>query len=300
MEAESKQGVLCLMGALLLLAVSAGAQQTLGATARQLPQGSLKFMAYYQGEQAQTLNFNIANSGNCTSSNGVGFGCGQSGDTEAKGSGGQMMFKMLYQPWESFQYYVVGGLGDYQLNLASNTLTNQLTGDTPGWTFGGGLRAVILPDTDYSPAIAADVSAVRSQYKFNRIYPGGGGPTQNTSINENLGMTQYQVAVVASHLFTIVDAMDAAEAKEMENAKNGFAPLRLNGVKLEPYGGVKWTRIQTDLHDLQNGSHAGGQKDTISPFAGLRIPAYEHEAFFVEASFVDGYVYSGGMEIRFK
>jgi len=282
------------MGALLLLEGSVEAQN-LNTSARQLPQGSLKVSAYYQGEQDQALNFNVNNSGSCSSPNGsVGFGCDQSGSVEAKGHGGQGLVKMVYQPWDSFQYYAVGGLGSYSLNVPSTTITNQLTGDTPGWILGAGVKAVLAADTQFTPAIAVDASLTHSQYAFNRRFPGGGSPTQNNDVNQQLGLWQYQVAIEASHLFTIVDAVTKQEQKE-----TGLALVNPS-IKLEPYGGVKWTRTQADLHDLQDGSHAGGQQDTISPFVGLRIPAYDHEAFFAEASFVDGYVYSGGMEIRFK
>lgn len=87
----------------------------------------------------------------------------------------------------------------------------------------------------------------------------------------------YQFAVESSHLFTL----------------NEFW-------KLEPFGGVKWTRVQAELKNLVDGSRAGGRKDTVTPFLGLRVPIEDHEAFFAEASFVDGYHYGAGLELRFK
>ena len=72
------------------------------------------------------------------------------------------------------------------------------------------------------------------------------------------------------------------------------------GFKIEPYFGLKWTRIQSDLKDFQTGSHAGGQEDAASPFVGVRLPVYDHESLFAEADFVNGYQYAGGLEIRFK
>jgi hypothetical protein len=265
--------------ALTCWAPSAGAQ-LLASTARQSSSGSLKFLGYYQGVQNQTLNFNTNDSGTCKAGVAT-FACGQSGTTETKGDGGAGMLKIVYQPWDRLQYYAMYGVGDYSLAVPSTTVTNVLTGDSPGQIYGFGVKASIVPDTIVaaeglpSPAISLDVSVVRSLYHFNRRFPGGAPGLNN--IDQRLTLMTYQFAVEASHLFSL----DA-------------------NWKLEPYGGVKWTRVQSDLKDLGDGSHAGGQTDTVSPFLGLRVPVEEHEALFAEASFVDGYHYGGGLELRFK
>ena len=260
--------------ALALSASSAGAQ-VLATTARQSSSGSLKFLAYYQGVQNQTLNFNTNDSGTCTAPGGATFACGQGGTVAAKGTGGAGMMKIVWQPWERFQYYAMYGVGDYSMSVPSTTVTNILTGDAHGQIYGAGIKASIVPDTLVTPAIALDLSIAQSLYNFNRRFPGG---TPGISdISQRLTLMTYQFAVETSHLF-VLDAQ----------------------WKLEPYGGVKWVRVQTDLKDLGDGSHAGGQTDTVTPFLGLRVPVEEHEAFFAEASFVDGYHYGGGLELRFK
>jgi hypothetical protein len=260
--------------ALACMATSAGAQ-LLGTTAHQESSGSLKILGYYQGVQNQTVNFTTNDSGTCTAPGGASFACGQSGTIAAKGSGGAGMLKIVYQPFDRFQYYAVYGVGQYSMSVPSTTVTNVLTSDNYGQIYGGGLKASIVPDTIVSPAISLEAALTQSVYNFNRSYPGvpPGGP----NINERLTLMTYQFAVEASHLFTIDENW-----------------------KLEPYGGVKWYRVQADLKDLGDGSHAGGQTDTVTPFLGLRIPVEGHEAFFAEASFVDGYHYGGGLELRFK
>lgn len=266
--------------ALACWARSAGAQ-LLATTARQSSSGSLKFLGYYQGVQNQTLNFNTNDSGSCTAAPGVTFSCGQSGTVAAKGTGGAGMMKIVWQPWERIQYYAMYGVGDYSLSVPSTTVTNVLTGDSRGQIYGAGLKASIVPDTIVAaegfptPAIALDLSLAQSLYNFNRRFPGGAPGAGN--ISERLTLLTYQFAVEASHLFNLDEHW-----------------------KLEPYGGIKWTRVQSDLKDLGDGSHAGGQTDTVTPFLGLRVPVEEHEAFFAEASFVDGYHYGGGLELRFK
>ena len=250
----------------------------LGTSARQLPAGSLKLLGYYQGIQDQSLNFSLQGAGACTaqSPTNVGFACSQAGEVEVEGSGGSGVVKLVYQPWDGLQYYASLGVGDYSLSVPSTTITNKLTGDNPGLALTVGARAVIYPDTIVTPAVALDASVTKSRYSYNRRFPGG-APGLDNRINQRLDFWQYQFAVESSHLFTFEERY-----------------------KVEPYGGVKWVRTQTDLHDLQDGSHAGGQKDTVTPFLGVRVPVFEHEGLFAEASFIGGYQYAAGMEIRFK
>ncbi len=251
----------------------------MGTTARQASSGSLKFLAYYQGVDDQSVNFSIAGSGSCTAAppNGtVAFACGESGDIESKGSGGAGLIKLVWQPWERFQYYAQFGKGSYTLSVPSTTVTNVLSGDNYGLIYGAGVKASIVPDTLVTPAIAFDLSLTRSNYNFNRRFPGG-TPGASGDINQRLVLMTYQFAVESSHLFVLDEHW-----------------------KLEPYGGIKWTRVEADLKDLVDGSHAGGKQDTVSPFLGLRVPIEDHEAFFAEASFVNGYHYGGGFELRFK
>lgn len=253
--------------------MAAGAQELAATTARQASSGSLKFLGYYEGVQNQTLNFTTNGSGSCGTSGGAAFSCGSNGTVAAKGDGGAGMLKIVYQPWERFQYYAMYGVGTYSMSVPSTTVSNVLTGDADGQIYGAGLKASVVPDTIVSPAVSFDASISQAVYSFNRRY---GDPNFSPNISQRLTLMTYQFAIETSHLFNLDEQW-----------------------KLEPYGGVKWVRVQSDLKDLGDGSHAGGQTDTVTPFLGLRVPADEHEAFFAEASFVDGYHYGGGMELRF-
>lgn len=248
----------------------------LGATARQLPAGSLKLLTYYQATEDQTLNFSVQGGGNCSTPAGVPFNCGQASSIDTLGSGRAALTKLVYQPWESFQYYATLGVGDYDLKVPSATITNDLTGDKPGYTFGVGLKYVFYPDTIVTPGLAIDASFTRSRYDFSRRFPGGSALINN-NISERLDLYESQIAVLASHLFTLAQIY-----------------------KFEPYGGIKWDYAWADLKDLTDGTHSGGGKKSIRPFIGLRVPVFEHEGFFAEASFVDGTQYATGLEIRFK
>ena len=264
----------------LVFAAFPAAAQILGTTARQASAGgSLKFLAYYQGVADQSLNFSVNNSGVCTAappSGAVAFPCGSTSDVEAKGAGGAGLVKVTWQAAERFQLYAHIGTGDYSIKVPSTTVENTLSGDKLGLIYGAGLKASIVPDTIVNPAIALDLSITRSHYNFNQIMPGGTAGINN-GFSQSLDLMTYQVAVETSHQFDLE-----------------------GGWKLEPYGGVKWTRVQADLKDLASGSHAGGQKDTGTPFLGLRVPAEDRIAFFGEASFIDGLHYGGGLELRFN
>lgn len=282
--------------AVIFLAGPASAQ-LLGTTARQLPKGSLKILTYYQGVQDQALNFNVVGTRVCTAappSGAVTFGCGQGGDVEVKGDGGAAMLKVVYQPWESLQYYAAFGMGDYSMSVPSSTVVNRVTGDRPGTIMTVGLKAVLYPDTQFTPAIAFDASISRSSYRFNRTFPGG-IPGVKGNIDQRLELMQYQFAVATSHTFTLKDADEKADEKD-----GPAISLKSSGFKLEPYGGIKWTRVQADLKDLVDGGHSGGKQDSVSPFLGMRIPFSKNEGLFAEASFVDGYHYGAGLEVRFK
>lgn len=275
-----KVGLFALAICGLLFAGSKAAAQGLGTSARQISPGSLRLLAYYQGAASQDVNFRISQGQSCAAGpanpNGVAFPCGQAGDVEASGRGGALLLKAVYQPWESFQYYAFGGAGEYSLSVPSTTIRNLLTGDRPGMILGAGLKAVLYPETLVTPAIAVDVSMARHRYYFNRRHPGG-TPGANNNIEQRLDLMQYQVAVQGSRIFRVKDPE----------------------FQIEPYGGIKWVRTQSDLKDLTDGSHAGGGQDRVHPFVGVRIPVYKRETFFAEAAFVGVYQYAAGMEVRF-
>jgi hypothetical protein len=197
MHTVSSIAALC--AAVAVLFPAAAAAQSLGTTARQLPAGSLKILAYYQGVQDQTVKFSAAGAGACRSQNGAAtFVCSGAGDVEAKGEGGAGLVKVLYQPFDNVQYYASFGAGDYSLSVPSVTLVNRLTGDKPGLVMTAGLRAVLYPDTMVTPAVAADLSVSRHRYWFDRSHAGDG--SSDRAIDQRLDLMQYQVAVELSQI----------------------------------------------------------------------------------------------------
>ncbi|MFA6318131.1 MAG: autotransporter domain-containing protein [Elusimicrobiota bacterium] len=268
---------------------SLGWAQALATSARQMPKGSLKILGFYQGISGQDLTFSLTDSGTCvvgpTNPNNVSFPCGQSGDIDVDGNGAYGTVKVVYQPWETMQYYAAVGVGEYGLKVPSTTVTNQLNGDAPGFSYTVGAKAVLFPDSPGMAAIAVDASASWARHDLNRRH---GTPNVSSTIDQRLDLMTYQVSVEASHLFTLVE-------------KDKFDLVALKGgLQFEPYGGVRWSRTVADLKDMTDGGHAGGSQDVVTPFLGLRVPLFEREAVFVESSFVGGYHHAAGLEVRFE
>ncbi|MBI4387039.1 MAG: autotransporter outer membrane beta-barrel domain-containing protein [Elusimicrobia bacterium] len=253
--------------------------QMLVSSARQMPAGSVKFTLFYQGVQGQELNFKVTGGGSCVGgvappASNVAFPCGSSGDVAASADGGMVVLQAMGQPWEGLQYYGSIGVGDLTLRLSSVTATNVLTGDRPGYQYALGTRAILIPDTVVGPAVTLDARLMWQRHHFNRIDPPSGAGA--ASIDERLDLYQYQVALETSHRFDLPGKWS-----------------------VEPYGGVKWLRAESSLKDLGNGDRVGGIKDTVTPFVGLVVPIFEREALVAEGSFVDGYHYSAGLQVRF-
>lgn len=268
------RGAISLCG--FFLFAQAARAQTLGTSARQMPAGSLKTLVYYQGVDDQELAFKVNGAGSCVGAppSSASFPC-QGGEIDGEGSGGAVMAKVIWQPWDTLQYYAAFGAGNYTLRTGSVTVTNVLTGDRPGFLYQVGTRAILVPDTIVTPGVAIDASLGWQRYYFNEMRP---APTAaEGQIDQRLDLMQTQVAVIASHLFTFSDST----------------------VGLEPYGGVKWLRTQAWLKDLRAGGRSGGKKDMVSPVVGVQIPFYERESFFAEATFVDGIQYAVGLAVRF-
>lgn len=271
----ARRGLLPL--ALVVLSSGVAAAQSLGGSARQMAPGSWKLVGFYQGTHDQDLTFALNSGGPCAGGVALGaFACGSGGKVTGVGNGGAVVGKAVFQPWEAMQYYLAMGAGRYNLRVPGAAgVVNVLTGDRPGFLYQAGAKAVLVPDTVAGPAIAIDGSLGLQRYFFNEVRPAATAAAGQ--IDQKLDLWQYQVALQASHRF------------DFEGTP----------VSVEPYGGVKWLRTHAYLKDLQGGGRIGGIQDTISPFVGLTVPFFGHEALVAEASFVDGLQYAVGMQVAF-
>lgn len=265
-----KRGLLSLGVVFLFIAP---ARANLVGSPRQMSEKTWDVQAFYQGVQAQHLNFALAGDGTCANRTGaVTFPCGGTGNVKGGGNGGAAILKLSYQPYESMQYYAAFGAGDYSLKV--NSLS--LTGERPGQLYQFGVKAILFPDTVAAPGLAADLSFGWQKYWFNEARPAR--DSLEGQIDQRLDIMQTQLAVETGHLFKKKDWR----------------------VGVEPYGGVKWVRMQAWLKDRQGGGRAGGIKDALAPFLGVNLQIYEKETLFAEASFVNGWQYGAGISIRFK
>jgi len=269
MKGILKQGVISLVGLLLSGAPASGA--VLGTSARQMGSGEIETVLFYQGVSKQDLLFSVGGSGACQGNAPSGpnptFACGSTGDFEGEGSGEALISKIVFQPYENLQYFIWAGAGKYAVDIGTFTLA----GDNPGFLGGIGVRGVVMPDTIVSPAVAVEFGLSWQRYEFDRIEGSLSGD------RSRLDMAQVQMSVEGSHRFKLSDER----------------------LSLEPYGGVKWLRTRLWHKDFTTGDRTGGRKDTVHPFVGMRLPIFKKEAFFVEASFVNGMEYAAGLSVRF-
>ena len=240
------------------------------APARQAGEGSVRLTAFVAGVSDEGLLFHANGTGSAsTSTTGTLFSSQSGSDVDAQGGGSQLFFKLSAQPFEGFEYSLIGGLGHYGVKVPSASATSDLTGDRVGTTVGAGIRWTMVPDTLVTPAAALDVSALHSQFSLTRLdVPGAGG--QN--VDERLTLDRLQAALVLSKRWG----------------------------SWEPYGGVKWLRTFAKLKDLSTSETAGGTKDATIPFLGARFKAFERESLVAEAAFTNGFQVGGGVEIKFK
>ncbi|MBI4055658.1 MAG: hypothetical protein HY402_05975 [Elusimicrobia bacterium] len=257
-----------------VLVFSAALVQRVGATelmssARQIGEGSLRLVFYHSRVFDQELEWEVTGTDQIQGPNGTSFFSETNSALPLEGEGENSALKLIAQPWENLQYYAVVGAGNYSVDVPSVAVTNTLTGQRVGWTWGFGSKAVVVPETPVTPAVAVDASFLRSSYLMNRLRLGAGG---SESVHQRLTLDQYQVSLQLSRRFG----------------------------RLEPYGGVQWSRVRSTLKDLDDGERVGGGRDGVSPFLGLRLGLYSHEAFVLEASFVEATRISAGLEWRFK
>jgi hypothetical protein len=277
MHGRILKGVLSLL--VTFFASAAANAQTIGTSARHMKKGEVRTLFYFQGTQDQHLKFNVGDGGTCTPGNQVSpnpsFPCGGSTKVSGEGSGDALLMKIIFQPHETgMQYYITAGAGNYALKVDSVTVINTLTGRNPGFLFGGGIKAVIWPDTLETPAIAFDLSLMHQRYFFDELRPAL--TAAQGQINEKLDILTVQAAMEISKRFKIEER-----------------------VSLEPYGGVKVHRSHARLTDNITGQRHGGVQTTATPFVGLNVPIYEKEALFAEASFINGIQYAAGLSLSF-
>lgn len=270
---------------LVLVTILGGAAraETLMTSGRQLSPGALKVLGYYEEARGRDLSFSVGAGGRSqfcknppTCSVVESFAAPAEGaDVEAESWSTRGALKLLHQPWEGLQYYAWVGSGDFSLRIPSATVANTLEGDRRGWSYGLGVRAVLNPDTVVTPAITLDLGVSRARHRLDRLDQQSAGSSR---VAMEMDLRVYQASLEASHRF----------------------PLGGARFYLEPYGGLRYERLESRLTDLNLGSREGGAKSTTTPFLGLAVPLYERERIVAEASFVNGIVFGVGLEIALR
>lgn len=252
-----------------MLAVCARGEVSM-ASARQSSEKTLVLIPFYQETFEQNFLLKAAGTGLAQGKGGLGFYQSQTAtEIEGKQRRGTFFLKLAGQPWENLQYYGAVGIGNSSVDIPSATVTSTLHGDYPGMTYLAGIRSNIFPETEVTPAVSLDMGFSWSRFYFNSMDQHSAG-TRDADIR----FDTYEY-----HL--------------------GFSASRRFG-DWEPYGGVKLIRRQARLKDLSSGEKVGGARDYASPFAGIKLPLSKREYFVAEMTFLDGFRFAAGLEIKLK
>ncbi|MFH1619942.1 MAG: hypothetical protein ABIG11_08570 [bacterium] len=238
-------------------------------TARQSSEKSLALTSFYQETVDQKFLFRVSGPGIAQGKGGLVYA--SDGETDVKGEQrrGTFFVKLTGQPFENLQYYGAAGIGSSSVKIPSATVTNAFYGDNPGMTWQAGVRACIFPETELTPALSADLGFGWSRFHFNRMAQNSAG---SSGVNVRFDTLEYHLAFQAGRRFG----------------------------KWESYAGVNMVRRQAVLKDLDAGERAGGINDYVAIFAGTKLPLFSRESLVAEMSFVDGFRFGLGLEIKLR
>lgn len=200
-------------------------------------------------------------------------------DLEAEGRGNGAMAKITVQPFEEprIQFYVLGGMSSYELQLPSGSFSNSYKTDNNGYTMGGGIRYTLVPYTMVTPAVSLDLSATHSRYCLSRFESGDGKIAEPTGLL--MIAFEIQAALTVSKKFVF--------------------DFNKNKASFDPYVGVKMIRTRLNLDELSTGAHYSGTKTGTAPFIGFRLNPIQRVGLIVEGSFINELSASAGLTFNF-
>jgi len=241
-----------------------GSEVVLPAT--QIEKGKVSFLLLY-GDTSEKLNFHVTGREQIRVGNNSYFS-NVSNDLESDGRSSDVSVKLVINPDNGLYYWFKAGVSDYSLDIPSDTVKNNLSGQDKGLICGFGARKLLFPDTIVSPAVAVGLGVNYAVYGLDSFRSGDSAPVV---VNDKLEITEFQADVVIS--------------KKLD--------------KFEPYGGVKVYRKNVTLTDRASIANVSGAKDDAGLFFGTRFSYFKNEALIVEGSFVGDTSFTAGVNINF-
>jgi hypothetical protein len=173
-----------------------------------------------------------------------------------------------FRPKNGLTYRVKAGqIQSFDLEFSSGSHTNKLEATDGGLVWGLGAEWSVSPGSIVSPAITLDGSWTRTSVDLDRFQsPGVVSATQNRF-----------------------------EQDELQLALN----LSRRWKQLEPFGGLKVSRLISRLRDDGTKESLRGYHDGWAPFLGLQWEFFDGESLLIEASFVDDESISAGLNLKF-
>lgn len=189
-------------------------------------------------------------------------------DIESSGKGSSITAKYIVSISAKRSLWLKAGLGNYEIELPSTTVKNNLSGGEQSYIFGVGYRSRLFPDTIVSPAISVEFGVNYESYKLNKLKQ---SDSVSYAIDKKLELLNMQAAVVVSKRIPFI----------------------------EPYGGLKVFRTNATITDNLNSVSASGIRDNASLFLGAKADLFDKQALMVEVSFVGETTLAAGWNIYF-
>lgn len=173
-----------------------------------------------------------------------------------------------FRPRDGLHYRAKAGqIRDYELVFASGAATNVLSDLDHGFLWGAGLTWNVAPGSIVSTAFSLALDYTETHIGFDRFE--SGFLTAGSAID--LERREFQGAMSASRRFG----------------------------RIEPYGGLKYLRAETQLVDGATRERIRGTDDGLSPFIGVAIRLFAGEWLMIEGSFLDEESLSAGINLQF-
>lgn len=176
-------------------------------------------------------------------------------EKEMESESKEIVLKAAFRPRDGLMYFgKIGTVRGFELAYSSGSYTNRFQGEDSGFLWGFGFRWNITQDTPVSAAIAFEVSYQQAVVDLEAFKSGG----VTSSVNDRFLQDEFQGAVNLSKRFGT----------------------------LQPYGGLKLLRIESNLKDGQTQGKISGSDNLVSPFVGFQWEVFEKEFLVLESSFV--------------
>ncbi len=173
-----------------------------------------------------------------------------------------------FRPHNGLTYRVKAGqVRNFDIEFSSGSHTNKFEATSTGLVWGLGAEWNVAPGSIVSPAVTMDASWTQRLVTLDRFQ----APGVVQSVDDRFQQDEIQLALNISKRWK----------------------------KVEPFAGLKVSRVISTLKDQTTKSSLRGVEDGVSPFVGIALEFFDAETLMLEASFLDEESINAGLNVRF-